>query len=112
MRSTDTLLLFEDSCILQQYLYMDETHYLEFINAVGARIRLSMDGECRLFARNMDFPELPPMSCDQTMSTREWLNVVDTLKEMPAEKLPHRFKNRFEEISEMTRGNLALNRKQ
>lgn len=109
-RYADNLLKMETACLLQQYLYMSDEHSITVQNPVGYTLILTMDAECNIWCKNTNFKDTPPMMYNEEMTVQRWLIMVDKLSEMPAEEFPQRFKNRLDEIVEITRNNLALNK--
>ena len=110
MRDRVILFKIETAAILQQYLYMSGEHSITFTNAINVPLKLWIDDDCKLMCQNLNFPNVPPMCWDESMSISRWIDLADNLLTMPAEEFPDRFKNRLEEIVELTRANLSLNK--
>lgn len=110
MRTIDTLFdTFEEIQLLCQYLYMDESHKLLIHNQIGVPLEIFMNENLEIGCRNMNFPDLSPMWWNDATPSK--LNdVIGCLEEEKAVEFPERFKNRWEEVKEITRDNLALNR--
>lgn len=110
MRTKDVLARFEDIKLLHQYLYMDDTHFIEIINAIGVHLRLRMDDQGRILCQNMNFPDVPETNWSENMTIPTTLAIIDQLDtEMPAIEFPKRFHNRWDEIKTICQANLALN---
>lgn len=110
MRTKDILLKgFEDIKILQQYLYVDESHVIQVENTIGVLLEISMNDKCRYLSRNMNYPDFPPMDFTSSMDIDTMLGIIEQLKEQESKEFPQTFKNRWEEIKTMTQGILALN---
>lgn len=110
-RNKDTLFQLENVCLLQQYLYMSEDHSITVVNAVGVKLRITIDDELHVWCQNLTLANVPPMKYDEEMTVLQWYILIDKLKTTPAEEFPQRFKNRLDEILTITRENLALNQR-
>lgn len=109
MRSRDILEKLDKVNLIQKYLYMAEDHHIDIYNAINTPLRIYMDERCNVWCKNMNFPDTPPMNYSEEMSVGMWLAAVDILSVQPAVEFPNRFKNRLEEISQITMMNLAIN---
>ena len=107
-RDKDTLLGFEDAARLQQYLYLDGSHEIIIENEIGAKLRLSMDDDCRIICRLAEKPDSTAMDYTANMDCPAWLACIDQLKEQPSQ-FPQ-FKNRWDEIWQETAIARALNK--
>lgn len=111
MRDKNILLeTFDDIKILQQFLYMDESHTVSMTNMTGAEIRIRMTDDLTFLAQNMMFPDVPEMNFDSELRVNTFRVLIQQLKQSPAIEFPSRFKNRWDEIKTITEENLALNR--
>lgn len=110
MRTTNMLLEgFENIKTLQQYLYMDEDNAVIVHNAIGVPLRIRMTEDGVYMCQNMNFPDLPESNWSEEMTINKTLAVIEALKEEPAGAFPKRFKNRWEEVKEITQMNVGLN---
>lgn len=96
--------------ILMQYLYLDEGHAVDIVNGIGVPLRVSMGDDGTMYQQNMNFPDLPPLR--NNPSPAAWAAMAGQLKEQPAKDYPDRFSSRWEEIVELTKTNLCLNRRE
>lgn len=108
MRTKNLLFCLEDLTTLTQYLYMNENHSITFNNGM-ADIRLRMDERFNIMGINMNFEDLGETNWSEIMTVSKLLGLVDKLKETPPEKFDF-FKNRWEEIEEITLHNIGLNK--
>lgn len=110
MRDSVTLVEgMENVKVLLQYLYMSEEHHIIVKNVIDVPLKLSMDEDGDFECINMNFPNLPPMR-NYDFPISSMLAAIDQLKEQPATEFPERFKNRWEELRELTLANVALNK--
>ena len=111
MRTKDVLVdVFEDIKILCQYLYMSDTNKIKIRNSIGVPLELYMDDNLRILCKNLNFPDVPPMDYSSEMHPDGLWSVIECLKEEPPEEIKNgRFDNRWEEIKNICRSNVALN---
>lgn len=110
MRTKDVLIDgFEDIKILQQYLYMNEEHTITIKNRMNTNLRIHMNEHGCYLCENLVFPHLTPTNQTEHMTIPTMLSIIQQLKEQPAEQFPKIFENRWEEIQEICRTNLAIN---
>lgn len=111
MRDSYTLHDIGDISILMQYLYMDEKHSIEVKNSIGVPLSITMTEDCVTMLDNLNFPDIPAHPDEISINT--WLAIIEQLKEAPRKDTAAynaAFKNRWEEIVEITRMNLYENR--
>ena len=104
MRIKDTLKLMEEITILNQFLYMDENNYVEFKN--GDFIRILKINENLASIKNSS---LIPLKVNSDMNIRVLGDIIEQLKEQKPLMKNTNFKSRWEEIKNITMGNLANN---
>lgn len=110
MRTKDTLIAFEDElAVLLQYLYMDPDASIRVRNAVTT-MEIRMTDSCGFLAKNLQFPDLPEMNYTSEMTVPVMFGIIEQLKQNPPEQYPKRFKNRWEEIKDLTLINMSLNK--
>lgn len=109
MREKETLSLFNDIAIFNQYLYMNEENYIEYDNGITT-LKIRMNENCDYIAVNMAFPNLKPLLYSSDMTINFIRHIIETLKEKEPQIKNATFKNRWEEITEITRSNLWLNK--
>lgn len=110
MRDSVTLVEgMENVKILLQYLYMDESHHIIVVNTIDVPLKISMDELGNFECINMNFPDLPPMK-NYDFPISQMLAAISQLEESPATEFPATFKNRWEEIKNLTLSNVSLNR--
>lgn len=110
MRTNDILLYgFEDIKVLMQYLYMSEDNSIIVHNCINWSLKIRMDENCQFKCLNMNFPHLPESNWSDEMTIPLMLDIIEKLKEEPAVEFKERFKNRWEELKEITKINVALN---
>lgn len=109
MRTKNMLKNLDEIALLCKYLYMSEDHFITINNGM-ADIQIRMAENGHFFSKNMNFPDLPDLrsSCDMTVPNM--LGIIAYLKKQKPVLLEDVFENRWEEISETTKANLALNR--
>lgn len=108
MRTKDVLLSdFERVKILCQYLYMDENNFIDVYNGLTTlRIRMTQDLGFR--CKNLNFPDVAEMNYTEEMSIRKIVAISYKLEEMPP-VCNYGHNNRWQEISEICRIDVALN---
>ena len=110
MRTKDVLLdNFEDVKTLCQYLYMSEEHKVVIRNNIGVPLEIYMTEECEIMCQNLNFPDTPPFNWESQSSPRTLMSIIEVLKKEPAVELPNSFKNRWEEVKNITAANVAQN---
>lgn len=110
MRTNDILLDgFEDIKVLMQYLYMSEDNSILIHNCINVPLKIRMDENCQFKCQNMNFPELPESNWAEEMTVPVMLDIIEKLKEEPAVEFKERFKNRWEELKNVTKINVSLN---
>ena len=109
MREKETLSLFNDIAIFNQYLYMNEENYIEYDNGITS-LEIRMNENCDYIAVNMAFPNLKPLLYSSDMTINFIRHIIETLKEKEPQIKNATFKNTWEEITEITRSNLWLNK--
>ena len=110
MRTKDELFLLGDIGIMLQYLYISENHRITFNNGI-TDLQIRMDENFNIFCKNLNFPDVLESNFSPQMIPAYYLDVIQLLKNMPPEEHPKHFKNRWEEIKDITMMNLSLNRK-
>lgn len=104
MRNKNTLKAFEDVSILFQYLYMDENNRIVVNNGL-CDLQIRMDQDCHVFCKiNQN-----DLRYDDAMSIANTLAMIEQLKMAKPVQYPEHFDNRWAEIKEITKMNLALN---
>jgi len=110
MRSSIVLIeKFEDIKVLQQYLYMHESHFVEVTNVINVTLRIRMDENLDYYCKNMNFPDVQDMFWSEDMTNKTMLSIIRQLKDSPAIEFPERFESRWDEIKTLTLANLSLN---
>ena len=109
MRDRETLMTgMNDLKLLLQYLYMDESHYVEVQNTLGVPLRIRMTDTCVFKVKNMNFPDVPEHSDELSIGTL--LAITSQLRDVPAVEFPKRCNNRWDEIKSITAMQTSLNR--
>ena len=106
MRAKDVLLEIGDVAIFYQYLYMSPDHNI-IVNNGLTDLKFECTDNLHIMKSNMKFPEFG--ATNEPLDLTNIMGIIDKLKEMPPEKFPETFKNRWQEIKETTTANLALN---
>ena len=101
--------MFDDINLLLKFLYLDESHYIDFKTPMGITFRMRMDDEGNLYRYLLSLGEDAPRLHCYDITHLELNGFVKQLKEQPAVDFPETFKNRWEEIKEITKTNLGLN---
>lgn len=107
MRDKDILKLMEEIAILNQFLYMEENNYVEFKN--GDFIRVLKINENLDYVASIKNFSLIPLKVNSDMNIRVLGDIVEQLKEQKPLMKNTNFKSRWEEIKNVTMGNLANN---
>lgn len=94
--------------ILLKYLYLSEDHFVEFKNKMGVRFKLWMKDDSTLMRQMINGVTDMEFTSDD-INHKTLMGIIAQLKEQPASEFPDTFKNRWEELKEMTMANLALN---
>lgn len=110
MRTIDTLLTdFNDICTLYRYLYMSEDHFID-VETPATTLRITLTEDLNFKCQNLRFPDLPPMSYNDMMTLNQSLGIIDQLKHKTGIMNFREGASRWDEISDITAANLALNR--
>ena len=108
MRTVDTLLAMEDIVILYQYLYMNENNFITIDNKV-AKFEIRMTEKGLFTAKNLNFPDLPPLNYTDMMTINNMMGIISQLKEVPPIEFD-RFSSRWEELQAITLLNVCHNK--
>ena len=108
MRNTDTLFAMEDISILYQYLYMDENNFITIDNGV-AKLEIRMTEEGFFTAKNLNFPDHPPLNYTDMMVIPNMLGIISQLKEVPPVEFKS-FPSRWEELKTITLSTVGQNK--
>ena len=100
----------DDIAILLKYLYMDEKAYVIVENSIGLHVKIMMNEHLGLAKILLDGVVKNQLITENDMTPAVLSAVVSQLKEQPAEQFPETFKNRWEEIKNITLSNVALNK--
>lgn len=111
MEKTKEILLdgFENIKTLQQYLYLDEKHFITIENEIGVKLEIRMHGTT-YYVTNTNFPELGEKYWDDRMTIKNMLYMIHQLKNAPAIEFPENFPSRWEEIKAITTMNVSQNK--
>lgn len=93
---------------LMRYLYMSDEHSIEVENTLGVTLKITMGEDLNFYCTNMNFPDIPPTNWSSEMTINRMLDIIAQLEEKPA-KMYSSFDSRWQEISDITQTNLALN---
>ena len=105
-RTKDILLEIEDVATFYQYLYLKPEHNIVVNNGLtDLKYELS-DNLCTM-KTNLKYPEFG--ASHDALDLTNILGIIDYLKTVPAVEYPDCFKNRWQEIKEITKSTLALN---
>lgn len=109
MRTNTQLLKMEDYSIFLQYLYLTKENTITINNGL-TNLELYMGENLEIYAKNLLFPNTPPLYYSEKMTPSYiMLALIPYLEKQPAKEFPQRFKNRWDEIKEITKNNTALN---
>lgn len=110
MRTRDVLFTdFNDICTLYRYLYMSEDHFID-VETPATTLRITMTDQLNFKCQNLNFPDLPPMNYNDMMTLNQSLGIIDQLKHKQGIMNFREGDSRWDEISDITNANLALNR--
>lgn len=109
LRTRQRLLALDDLKTFCQYLYLDPTHQIQIVNAIGVTLTITMTDNYGFLVTNENFPELSPHPFTNEMTIPAILDMIEQLKTAPAILYPDQFSNRWKEIETITNMNLALN---
>ena len=110
MRTKDELFMLGEISTLLQYLFISESHVITFNNGL-TDLKIRMDENFEIWCENLSFPDVPESNFTEQMTPLYMLGVIQILQNTPPVEFPRAFKNRWEEISQITLVNLSLNRK-
>lgn len=113
MRDAQTLRDMEEIAVLWQYLYMDENHTVEVKNSIGVPLQFRMNEDGYVLQKNLNFPNVPEHT--EELALPVWLAVIDQLKGQPLKEMAGwqvgpNIRNRWDEITLLTKTNMSLNR--
>lgn len=110
MRTKDELFLLGEVSTLLQYLFLSKDHTITFNNGL-ADLKIRMDENFNVWCLNLNFPDVPESNFTEQMTPPYMLGIIQILQNTPPVEFPKSFKNRWEEISQITLINLSLNKK-
>ena len=113
MREKETLKKLKDITVLNQFLYMNEDHFVEYNQDDGTILEIRID-------ENLDYisnyakscgalSNLVPIRVTNSMNLTTLMGIIENIKKQKPKMENTRFKNRWEEIESITLDNLALN---
>ena len=108
MRTKENLFEMENITILLQYLYVNPEHKIKYNNGLTT-FEIYMDENFEIYAKNLKFENLPPLYFTETFNVPYILGLIEVLKDVKPD-MEDTFKNKWEEISSITKSNLGLNR--
>ena len=106
MRDKNTLKKIEDVAIFYQYLYMSPEHSIVVNNGV-TNLKFELNDDLQILKTNMRFPEFG--ATNEPLDLTNIIGIIEKLEEMEAVDFPEMFENRWQEIKDTTKANLALN---
>ena len=113
MRDRDTLKLIEDIAKLNQYLYMNEDHFIEYNQDDGITLEIRLDENLDYISKYAKscgaLSHLVPLRVTSSMTLTTLKGIIENIKKQKPKMENTRFKNRWEEIESITLGNLSLN---
>lgn len=113
MREKEILQKMKEVTILNQFLYMDKDHFVEYNQDDGTTLEIKLD-------ENLDYisnyskscgvlSHLVPLRVTNSMNLTTLMGIIENIKKQKPKMENTRFKNRWEEIESITLDNLALN---
>ena len=107
MKNIKEFEIFDNIAILNKFLYMDKNNYIDYNNGITT-LRITMNNNYEYQVVNLNFPNLKPTNFSQEMSIPVIESIIEDLKEQKPEMKNTMFKNRWEEISTITKANITL----
>ena len=98
--------IFDNIAVLSKFLYMDKNNYVDYNNGITT-LRITMNDEDEYQVENLNFPN-SKTNFSQEMTIPVIESVIYGLKEQKPEMKNTMFKNRWEEISTITKANMTL----
>jgi hypothetical protein len=113
MREKEILQKMKEVTILNQFLYMDKDHFVEYNQDDGTTLEIKLD-------ENLDYisnyskscgvlSHLVPLRVTNSMNLTTLMGIIENIKKQKPKMENTRFKNRWEEIENIVLDNLALN---
>ena len=107
MRNIKEFEIFDNIAVLNKFLYMDKNNYIDYNNGITI-LRIALNDDYEYQVVNLNFPNSKPTNFSQEMTIPVIENIIDYLKEQKPEMKNTMFKNRWEEISTITKANMTL----
>lgn len=107
MRNIKEFEIFDNIAVLNKFLYMDKNNYIDYNNGITI-LRITLNDDYEYQVVNLNFPNSKPTNFSQEMSIPVIESIIDDLKEQKPEMKNIMFKNRWEEISTITKANMTL----
>ena len=107
MRDIKEFEIFDNIAVLNKFLYMDKNNYIDYNNGI-AILRITLNDDYEYQVVNLNFPNSKPTNFSQEMTIPVIKNIIDDLKKQKPEMKNTMFKNRWEEISTITKSNITL----
>ena len=107
MRDTKEFEIFDNIAVLNKFLYIDKNNYIDYNNGITI-LRITLNDDYEYQVVNLNFPNSKPTNFSQEMSIPVIESIIDDLKEQKPEMKNTMFKNRWEEISTITKANITL----
>lgn len=99
--------IFDNIAVLNKFLYMDKNNYIDYNNGITI-LKITLNDDYEYQVVNLNFPNSKPTNFSQEMTIPVIENIIDYLKEQKPEMKNTMFKNRWEEISTITKANMTL----
>ena len=110
MRTNDVLVDgFDNMKTLFQYLYMNEDHYIEVVNAIDVKLKITMNDKGIFKTLNMNFPDFPPATDRDKMDVETCMAIVKQLEKQPPLMKNTAFKSRWDEVKTITKSTVFMN---
>ena len=110
MRTNDVLVNgFDNMKTLFQYLYMNEEHYVEVVNTIDVKLRITMNDKGVFYILNTNFPDIPAHPDKDWMDVETCMAIVQQLEQQEPLMKNTAFKSRWDEVKTITKSTVFMN---
>ena len=112
MREKEILEKMKEVTILNQFLYMNEDNFIEYNQDDGTTLEIRLNEDLDYISNYSKscgaLSHLVPLRVTNSMTLTTLIGIIENIKKQKPEMKNTMFKNRWEEISTITKANMTL----